>query len=138
MVKALLMQFQWQSVRIMEESHALSQIHGLSPMQSTQNFTFSFQSYVYRLTDKGYDFAKLLLSYVSLENKTRTIDKMRLKIMYSQYYQHCFLRTLQVHICLRKMVRLPKKVNKHRVTPINGVLNCLPYRLFFFYQAFFE
>lgn len=40
----------------------------------------------YRLTDKGYDFAKLLLSYVSLENKTRTIDKMRLKIMYSQYY----------------------------------------------------
>ena len=39
-----------------------------------------------RLTDKGYDFAKLLLSYVSLENKTRTIDKMRLKIMYSQYY----------------------------------------------------
>ena len=44
------------------------------------------KSIQYRLTDKGYDFAKLLLSYVSLENKTRTIDKMRLKIMYSQYY----------------------------------------------------
>ena len=44
------------------------------------------KSIQYRLTAKGYDFAKLLLSYVSLENKTRTIDKMRLKIMYSQYY----------------------------------------------------
>lgn len=40
----------------------------------------------YKLTDKGYDFASLLLSYVSLENRTRAIDKIRLKIMYSQYY----------------------------------------------------
>lgn len=40
----------------------------------------------YKLTDKGYDFANLLLSYVSLENRTRTIDKIRLKIIYSQYY----------------------------------------------------
>ena len=40
----------------------------------------------YKLTDKGYDFASLLLSYVSLENRTRTIDKIRLKIIYSQYY----------------------------------------------------
>ena len=35
---------------------------------------------------KGYGFANLLLSYVSLENRTRTIDKIRLKIIYSQYY----------------------------------------------------
>ena len=40
----------------------------------------------YKLTDKGYGFANLLLSYVSLENRTRTIDKIRLKIIYSQYY----------------------------------------------------
>lgn len=40
----------------------------------------------YKLTDKGYDFANLLLSYVSLENRTRIIDKIRLKIIYSQYY----------------------------------------------------
>lgn len=40
----------------------------------------------YELTDKGYSFSNLLLSYVSLENKTRTIDKIRLKIIYSQYY----------------------------------------------------
>ena len=40
----------------------------------------------YKLTDKGYGFANLLLSYVSLENRTRAIDKIRLKIMYSQYY----------------------------------------------------
>lgn len=40
----------------------------------------------YKLTDKGYDFASLLLSYVSLENRTRAIDKIRLKIMYSRYY----------------------------------------------------
>ena len=40
----------------------------------------------YKLTDKGYDFANLLLSYVSLENRTRTIDKIRLKIIYSNYY----------------------------------------------------
>lgn len=40
----------------------------------------------YKLTEKGYGFANLLLSYVSLENRTRAIDKIRLKIMYSQYY----------------------------------------------------
>lgn len=40
----------------------------------------------YKLTDKGYDFANLLLSYVYLENRTRTIDKIRLKIIYSNYY----------------------------------------------------
>ena len=40
----------------------------------------------YNLTDKGYGFANLLLSYVSLENRTRIIDKMRLRIIYSQYY----------------------------------------------------
>lgn len=40
----------------------------------------------YKLTDKGYGFTNLLLSYVSLENRTRTIDKIRLKIIYSQYY----------------------------------------------------
>ena len=40
----------------------------------------------YKLTDKGHGFANLLLSYVSLKNRTRTIDKIRLKIIYSQYY----------------------------------------------------
>ena len=40
----------------------------------------------YKLTEKGYGFANLLLSYVSLENRTRIIDKIRLKIIYSQYY----------------------------------------------------
>ena len=41
---------------------------------------------VYKLTDKGYDFAKVLLSYVPLRNKTYLINKIRMKIMYSQYY----------------------------------------------------
>lgn len=41
---------------------------------------------LYKLTDKGYKFVKLLLSYVSLENRTNVIDKIRLEIMYSQYY----------------------------------------------------
>lgn len=40
----------------------------------------------YKLTEKGYDFANLLLSYVSLENRTKTIDKIRLQILYGQYY----------------------------------------------------
>ena len=40
----------------------------------------------YKLTDKGYDFANLLLSYVSLEKRTKAINGIRLKIMYSQYY----------------------------------------------------
>ena len=40
----------------------------------------------YKLTDKGYDFANLLLSYVSLEKRTKAINRIRLKIMYSQYY----------------------------------------------------
>lgn len=40
----------------------------------------------YMLTDKGYDFANFVLSYVSLENRTRIIDNIRLKIIYSQYY----------------------------------------------------
>lgn len=40
----------------------------------------------YKLTDKGYGFANLLISYVSLENRTKIINKVRLKIMYSQYY----------------------------------------------------
>lgn len=41
---------------------------------------------LYMLTDKGYDFAKKLLSYVSLEDRTKKIDNIRLNIMYSQYY----------------------------------------------------
>lgn len=40
----------------------------------------------YKLTDKGYDFANLLKTYISSENRTSVIDKIRLKIMYSQYY----------------------------------------------------
>lgn len=40
----------------------------------------------YVLTDKGYNYANLLLSYVSLENRRRILDKIRLKIMYNQYY----------------------------------------------------
>lgn len=40
----------------------------------------------YRLTDKGYDSAIHLLSSVSVSNREKVIDGIRLKIMYSQYY----------------------------------------------------
>lgn len=41
---------------------------------------------LYKLTNKGFEAANLLLSYVSLENRTKTIDNIRLKIIYSQYH----------------------------------------------------
>lgn len=41
---------------------------------------------VYTLTDKGYEFANVLLSYVPLVNRTQVINKIRMQIMYKQYY----------------------------------------------------
>lgn len=41
---------------------------------------------VYKLTDKGYDFANILLSYIPLTNRTKIIDKIRMQVMYNQYY----------------------------------------------------
>ena len=43
------------------------------------------KSIQYRLTDKGYDFAKLLLSYVSLENKMKNAVGLIEKKCYSTY-----------------------------------------------------
>lgn len=40
----------------------------------------------YKLTDEGYKFARQLLSYVSIQNRTKIIDRIRMKIMYSKYY----------------------------------------------------
>lgn len=40
----------------------------------------------YMLTDKGYILADSLISNVSLENRTKSIDRIRLEIIYSQYY----------------------------------------------------
>lgn len=41
---------------------------------------------VYTLTDKGYYFANALLQYVPFRNRNRLINKIRMQIMYSQYY----------------------------------------------------
>ena len=41
---------------------------------------------LYQLTEKGYNFALLLLSYVSLSNRTKAIDKIRMQIIHNQYY----------------------------------------------------
>ena len=41
---------------------------------------------LYLLTDKGYGFANHILSYVSLDNRTKVIDQIRMQIMFSQYY----------------------------------------------------
>ena len=40
----------------------------------------------FKLTDNGFGFANLLLSYVSFENRKRPIDKIRLKIIFCLYY----------------------------------------------------
>ncbi len=42
--------------------------------------------YVYTLTDKGYHFANAHLRYVSFRDRNRNINKIRMQIMYSQYY----------------------------------------------------
>lgn len=41
---------------------------------------------VYELTDKGYEYAKEIISYVELYNRTTVIDGLRLKIIRSKYY----------------------------------------------------
>lgn len=41
---------------------------------------------VYILTDKGYHFANELLRYVPFRKRNQIINKIRMKIMYSQYY----------------------------------------------------
>ena len=38
----------------------------------------------YMLTDKGYDSAMALLSYVELKGKTKIFDKIRMKILFSE------------------------------------------------------
>lgn len=42
--------------------------------------------YVYTLTDKGYYFANMLLKYVPFRGRNRIINKIRMQIIYSQYY----------------------------------------------------
>lgn len=42
--------------------------------------------YVYTLTDKGYCFVNDLLRYVPFRKRNQIINKIRMKIMYSQYY----------------------------------------------------